>query len=492
MARVEGSYLESLQVLLQQNPDSLTFAHVADVLLREGRLEEATRICEEGIRRHPYYVTGHMVLGKCYLQRSQFDQAEKEFKRVLLFDPKHLAAHKYFGDLMRQMGWDNTCESSYRKILQIDPLDQSAQGVLDELARGPVRPESASPPRAGGAFEPPTKTSEPTRVFEPPPSRTLMPSRTGGAVEPFRTSEPPMTREPVRALAPSRPGGASEPPIFPETPPAATPFDDDELLSPTGIEEGRLLNPPLPEIPQPSQRPVQQEPPRREMDEDQFSSILDDIFQDEVVDDRDRAERPPQFEAPKTEPDFDRDFGFADMTPSPPRRMPVEPPDLKPPRPVGTRPIDDFDDEVLGPPRPAQRYERPAFTTNLRDDEISPRRDAGDLDFMDIEGLEPEPTEEIPTERVPPFTKTQPPQSFPPPRSGRAIAAPLPGDSQGPLTGRERIVTPTLGEIYAAQGQFAKAIGVFELLLKKDPNNRVYHDKIDYLKKRLHETEHAG
>jgi cytochrome c-type biogenesis protein CcmH/NrfG len=57
---------------------------------------------------------------------------------------------------------------------------------------------------------------------------------------------------------------------------------------------------------------------------------------------------------------------------------------------------------------------------------------------------------------------------------------------------RDRIVTPTLGEIYAAQGQYAKAIGVFELLSKKDPTNRHFREKIDYLKKRLQETQNAG
>jgi hypothetical protein len=57
---------------------------------------------------------------------------------------------------------------------------------------------------------------------------------------------------------------------------------------------------------------------------------------------------------------------------------------------------------------------------------------------------------------------------------------------------REKIVTPTLGEIYAAQGQYTKAIGVFELLSRKEPNNKHYRDKIDYLKKRLQETQNAG
>ncbi|NIR48389.1 tetratricopeptide repeat protein, partial [candidate division KSB1 bacterium] len=50
---------------------------------------------------------------------------------------------------------------------------------------------------------------------------------------------------------------------------------------------------------------------------------------------------------------------------------------------------------------------------------------------------------------------------------------------------------PTLGEIYAAQGQYAKAIDVFELLLKKHPDNESYAKKIEMLKKKLEESKDA-
>ena len=56
---------------------------------------------------------------------------------------------------------------------------------------------------------------------------------------------------------------------------------------------------------------------------------------------------------------------------------------------------------------------------------------------------------------------------------------------------REKIVTPTLGEIYAAQGQYAKAMNVFELLLKKDPANSNYSQKISFLKKKMEESQNA-
>ncbi|MBN2410948.1 hypothetical protein JXQ31_04595 [candidate division KSB1 bacterium] len=53
---------------------------------------------------------------------------------------------------------------------------------------------------------------------------------------------------------------------------------------------------------------------------------------------------------------------------------------------------------------------------------------------------------------------------------------------------KDKFVTPTLGEIYAAQGQYAKAINVFELLQEKQPDNEYYKTKLEYLKKKLDET----
>jgi len=48
-----------------------------------------------------------------------------------------------------------------------------------------------------------------------------------------------------------------------------------------------------------------------------------------------------------------------------------------------------------------------------------------------------------------------------------------------------KIVTPTLGEIYTAQGQYDKALSVFEELLQKDPDNERYKEKIADLKNKI-------
>ncbi|MGQ9561029.1 MAG: tetratricopeptide repeat protein [Candidatus Oleimicrobiaceae bacterium] len=57
-----------------------------------------------------------------------------------------------------------------------------------------------------------------------------------------------------------------------------------------------------------------------------------------------------------------------------------------------------------------------------------------------------------------------------------------------PTDQEERIVTPTLGEIYAAQGQYAKAISVFTLLARKHPDNPRFEERIEQLQRKLEES----
>ncbi|MCH6560773.1 hypothetical protein IH799_10530, partial [candidate division KSB1 bacterium] len=73
-----------------------------------------------------------------------------------------------------------------------------------------------------------------------------------------------------------------------------------------------------------------------------------------------------------------------------------------------------------------------------------------------------------------------------------AEKVPTPRPNKRRKANGDKIVTPTLGEIYSAQGQYTKAIDVFETLLKKHPENEFYLKKIDHLKQKLAEVKDAS
>lgn len=451
MTRVETERLESLQVLLQQNPDSLTFARVAEALMRNERLEEAIQICEEGVRRHPYYVTGHFVLGKCYRQKKLYDLAEKEFKRVLLFDPKHIAALRHYGDLMREIEWDNTCEMSYRKILHIDPLDDYVQSVVDEFAR---QSQATPAPLPIAAVE---------DIAVTPAKPTARPAKAPVTALPI-TDEELLDTSSKRREAPPQP---------------AAPVESQADLDPA--EDFAAAN----------ETPAERVPPitgpLTKSDEARFSSILDDIFNDEVLEDsteryfspeNDRARSTPPVESLSGEDDFEiQPLSKKDL---PRERAVSETVPAREPEKSPASEADNHQAEEEPPSRPSQT--------------IPARASDYDFDFSDVPPVvaannvvPQEAMEELTPKSAPAPNRRRPTSVRMMEQLGESIAPP-----SSDLQPRDKIVTPTLGEIYAAQGQYAKAIGVFELLSKKDPANRQYRDKIDYLKKRLQETQNAG
>jgi tetratricopeptide (TPR) repeat protein len=464
MNNAEVENLEALQVTLQQNPDSLTFARVADALMKMGRLDEAVQICEEGVKRHPQYVTGHMVLGKCYMQKKLYEQAEKEFKRVLLYDPKYVAAHRYYGDLMREIGWENTCEMSYRKILHIDPLDDKVRGVVEEFARKaqaakPVAPSAPAPPPAPvPAAKAPSQVKEIPKAPAPPsagsgaPSVKRIPLDVDNLFEESDLSLPPSPAAPV----PPGPPKMSEP---------ARPVTSDRMV---------------PQFDRPS--PVSGEakmPPLSKSDEARFSSILDDIFQDEVANDSQLYKRSDDTTVQRAEPrseedDLDR-FAWK-KTARQTKIKPEEKAEKKPP--------------VQSEVEPLEPAARPQPSTSTRRREVK-FDEAFEDEMADEQSWQaPEPPPKRPAENFAPVSEPLRPSPARVTEEFEEPAKPPVIPSEGGP--RDRIVTPTLGEIYAAQGQYAKAIGVFELLSKKDPTNRHFREKIEYLKKRLQETQNAG
>lgn len=382
-----------LEDFLEQNPESIIFARLADVYLKMDKVETAAELCEEGIKKHPYYATGHFVLGKCYLAKKQYELAEKEFKRVLLFDPKFLAAHKYYGDLMKEIGWENTCETSYKKILQIDPLDEVARSIAGEYIL------------EGSDLE------EQTDSFEPP--------------------IPDMKAE-ADKIAPMSVSPEEEEMLFEAD---EAPEDTEQKISEI---EGQVA----------------------QIDEEkaeEFSYILDDIFKDEVVEEEKDAS-PPSIDEESSD---DTMVDFQDDPESYLAQLRIDEEEDTPPPKTKPPDLTEFRESEF------QSESEPDIPPNIQSDLEEFFPDFGSSNFQESDF--PEST----------FKE-------------QAEQRPSPKPVKRKKNRGDKIVTPTLGEIYAAQGQYAKAIDVFETLLKKHPDNDFYLKKIALLERKLAEAKDAS
>ena len=130
----DEEHIQYLESRLRDNPKSLHFARLADHYLKQGRIDEAIELCLEGINHHPSYVTGNFILAKAYLAKGEREKAESEYKKVLTHDQQYLAAHRELGDLMAKTGWENKAIMHYKTILRIDPLDEETRQMLRSVS----------------------------------------------------------------------------------------------------------------------------------------------------------------------------------------------------------------------------------------------------------------------------------------------------------------------------------------------------------------------
>ena len=198
--------------------------------------------------------------------------------------------------------------------------------------------------------------------------------------------------------------------------------------------------------------------------EEKFSYILDDIFSEDEAEADGEAEPedvldiagiiPPEAIEPP-----DEEFTIETTPPETPVREP-EPLD------VIEQPVEAPESQL--PPEPDQVEAEPEAEEEQPEHLIVPQEDEDVID------------EQIVQEEPAPVPAPAPAEEPEPPKEEES-------KEEASKEKDERIVTPTLGEIYAAQGQFAKAIGVFEILARKDPDNEAYKQKIEFLRQRLEE-----
>ena len=259
--------------------------------------------------------------------------------------------------------------------------------------------------------------------------------------------------------AASRPEPA---PIIPPSPPAEVIADEEEMAHPEQAVEPM----PAPSLPKEESR----ESPR-------MSPVLpfrgDEVWQDETFSEQlDDAKLPAEHEPLSDE------TGFAQEN--------------EPESPLDSRSADfEEDSDELSGRDLLEEEEEEQFTSFLSNlDRLGGANAAEDQEELYIPAPEKEmrmPWREEPIEPAglePPPSEEEEPLRQPEDISHANLEFPE-EDKPNAEKPKEKFVTPTLGEIYAAQGQYAKAISVFEMLMKKNPENEWYRTKLEYLRKRL-------
>ncbi|MDA0747055.1 MAG: tetratricopeptide repeat protein [bacterium] len=127
--------LTKLEKICAKNPTSILFARLADEILQQGDVRRASEVCRQGLRYRPSYVTGHVVMGKCYLAAGRVEEARQEFHKVLQLDADHVAAFWHLGQIDLEMGWDELALRNFERAYVLDPFNEQLAAQVESLQR---------------------------------------------------------------------------------------------------------------------------------------------------------------------------------------------------------------------------------------------------------------------------------------------------------------------------------------------------------------------
>ncbi len=125
--------LEKLREKFAKDPNSKLFLPLAEEYRKEGMLDEAIDVLQQGIEKHSTYTSARVLLGKMYLEKGMMDEARREFESVIRIVPDNLFAHKKLAELYRDTGETDLAIKAFRAILKLNPMDDESVSNLRDI-----------------------------------------------------------------------------------------------------------------------------------------------------------------------------------------------------------------------------------------------------------------------------------------------------------------------------------------------------------------------
>lgn len=200
-----SSEIEKLERRYAENPDGRYFAPLADAYRKAGQVDRALELVRAGIDKHADYLSAHIVLGRCLLDKLDDEGAGQAFQRVLTLDSENIIALKSLAEIEERKGDMVAARQWLQQLLHIDPMNADAEADLTRL--GGAIASAPTEPMEGIAVEP--EPAEERFSFadviptpEPPRQPEMLPAHPPEA--PPTAPEGPTVVEPSEGIVPSQ------------------------------------------------------------------------------------------------------------------------------------------------------------------------------------------------------------------------------------------------------------------------------------------------
>lgn len=431
---------ENLQQLYTNNPESILFAYYAASLIDQGDLNQAIEVCEKGLEKHPEYGFGHFIIALAHYYQKNYAEAKREMEIALAYNPNVPRGWLLLGNINQSLNLPLMTRESYLKAYLVDPFNQEvAQKVFREEVQFMEVPQEVSEEEPE---EPTVKLEEPVEAEEEPVSEFV-----GDDIDELLGTNGISEKEPEEFEK-------TLDEVFKET--------MGEVTSAELAEKAEEESEPTVEEEQEVEGTEETSEKKEIVNDEELSSAMNSFFSEY------EKEKPETAESGAEAPTGEK----KDADEIPESEFP-----------------EDFIEE-----EPINFSEVVADLISEREEDTSgsvPESDESEITITE-DTAEPE-TEPEETIEETPSAAVQPPveESEERPETGED-RQPAESGGETPRFGRPPILSPTLGEIYIAQGRFEEAIDVFRQLLDKDPENIRYQRKIDDLQNIIDKQKSGG
>ena len=148
------SEIEKLEARYAENPDGRYFAPLADAYRKAGRVDDALQMIQLGLSKHPDYLSAHIVLGRCLLDKKDDGAAQNAFQNVLGLDAENIIALKSLAEIAERQGRVVDARRWLQRLLTVDAMNDDAAADLQRLGGPPGEGEAAVTEAAPALAEP--------------------------------------------------------------------------------------------------------------------------------------------------------------------------------------------------------------------------------------------------------------------------------------------------------------------------------------------------
>ncbi len=126
-------FVERYQILLSQDPKSRVFAPLAEAYRKMNWIDHAEKICREGVKYHPHFASGRVVLAKILIDKRNLQEAASELQLACDLSPENILAYRLLSQTLLELKRPKEALKAFKMVLLLNPNDVNAIKTVSRL-----------------------------------------------------------------------------------------------------------------------------------------------------------------------------------------------------------------------------------------------------------------------------------------------------------------------------------------------------------------------